>query len=244
MFLVDKINSLLKKNGAELVRFPNGELKRRKALLNSLKINKVLDIGANVGQYAYDIRELGYKGEIISFEPIKAIFQTLEKNTKKDSHWKCENFALGDSDGETEINIAGNDAASSSILEMLPSHLKSAPQSKYIGKETILVKRLDTVFNNYFSEGDNVYLKIDAQGFEKNILDGATNTLNKINVLQVELSMIPLYKDALNYIDMIEFLKSIGFELYGIEQGFSDQESGRLLQFDGIFVKNKLIDLS
>jgi len=234
---VDLVNSVLTKMGAELVRFPIGELKRRKALLNHLKINKVLDIGANVGQYAKTIREIGYKGEIISFEPIKAVFKILENNSKKDSNWKCENFALGDTDGETEINIAGNHAASSSILEMLPSHLESAPQSAYVGKETIVVKKLDSVFENYFVKGDNIYVKLDAQGFEKNILDGAEKTLDKINVLQVELSMIPLYNGALNYLDMIEFLKTKKFELYGIELGFSDPKSGRLLQFDGIFYK-------
>ena len=240
MLLVDKINILLKKNGAELVRFPNSGLKRRKALLNNLKINKVLDIGANVGQYAYDIRELGYIGEIISFEPIKAIFQTLEKNSNKDSHWESENFALGDFDGETEINIAGN-LSSSSLLEMLPSHLKSAPQSKYVGKETIAVKKLDSIFKNYFTKKDNIYIKIDAQGYEKSVLDGAEKALENISVLQIELSLIPLYLNAPIYTDMIEYLKTKGFELYGIEPGFLDQTSGRLLQFDGIFVKNKLI---
>ena len=240
MRIVNSLNRILKKNGAELVRFPIGESKRRQQLLNNLKINKVFDIGANIGQYAYDIRELGYNGDIISFEPIKAVFETLEKNSNKDFNWKCENFALGDTDGETEINIAGNNSASSSILEMLPSHIESAPQSKYIGKEKINVKRLDSVFDNYYVDNDNVYIKIDAQGFEKSILDGAEKSLENITVIQIELSLVPLYQNAPIYTDMIEYLKTKGFELYGIEPGFSDQVSGRLLQFDGIFVKNNL----
>jgi hypothetical protein len=65
--------------------------------------------------------------------------------------------------------------------------------------------------------------------------------LENISVLQIELSLIPLYLNAPIYTDMIEYLKTKGFELYGIEPGFLDQTSGRLLQFDGIFVKNKLI---
>lgn len=240
MILIDKLNSLLKKKGAELVRFPTSELKKRKAIFNHFEINKVLDIGANVGQYAKDIRDLGYTGEIISFEPIESIFQILEKNVNKDKNWKCENFALGNTDGETEINIAGNNSASSSILEMLPSHIESAPQSKYIGKEKINVKRLDSVFDNYYVDNDNVYIKIDAQGFEKSILDGAEKSLKNITAIQIELSLVPLYQNAPIYTDMIEYLKTKGFELYGIEPGFSDQASGRLLQFDGIFVKNNL----
>lgn len=241
MILIDKLNILLKRNGAELVRFPISELKRRKSLLSYHEINKVFDIGANVGQYSLDIRALGYIGEIISFEPIKEVFRTLEEKAKKDSKWDCENFALGDFDGETEINIAGNHAASSSILEMLPSHEESAPQSKYIGTEKIVVKQLDSVLQNYCKKGDNIYMKIDAQGYEKNILDGALVSLDQIRVLQIELSLIPLYKDSIDYIGMIEFLKTKNFVLYGIEPGFSDHESGRLLQCDGVFVNKAFL---
>ena len=200
----------------------------------------MFDIGANVGQYGKDIRELGFNHDIISFEPLEDVYNILKKNTLKDKKWKCENIALGDFDGEAEINIAGN-LSSSSLLEMLPSHLKSAPQSKYIGKETIVVKKLDSIFENYYADKDNVYIKIDAQGYEKSILDGAEKSLENVSVLQIELSLVPLYQNSPIYTDMIEYLKTKGFELYGIEPGFSDQASGRLLQFDGVFVKNKLI---
>jgi FkbM family methyltransferase len=241
MILIDKLNFLLKKKGAELVRFPNSELKKRKATFKHFKINKVFDIGANVGQYALDIRELEYKGEIISFEPIKNVFNILEKNTKKDKFWTAENYALGDFDGETEINVAGNAAASSSILEMLPAHEESAPHSKYVGTEKIKVNQLDTVLSKYCKTGDNIYMKIDAQGYEKSILDGALTSLHKIKVLQIELSLIPLYKDAIDYQGMIEFLKTKGFDLYGLEPGFSDPITGRLLQCDGVFMNKALL---
>ena len=240
MIIIDRLNYYLKRKGAILVGFPNSELKRRKAILNQFKINKVLDVGANVGQYAKDIRELNFEGDIISFEPIKHVFNLLEKNQKNDYHSKCENYALGDFDGETQINIAGNSAVSSSILEMLPAHLESAPNSKYIKTEKITVKKLDSIFNLFCTVKDNVYLKIDAQGFEKNILEGGEYSLNKIKVLQIELSLMPLYKDSINYLDMIDFLNSKGFELYGLEPGFSNQITGQLLQFDGIFVNKNL----
>ena len=77
MIVVDAINVILKKIGAELIRFPNNELKKRSALLNHLKINKVLDVGANVGKYGEDLRDAGYEGEIISFEPLKNVFEGL-----------------------------------------------------------------------------------------------------------------------------------------------------------------------
>lgn len=236
MKIVDILNNGLAKIGAELVRYPIGDLKRRMTSLNHFNVNKVFDVGANIGEYSEELRKNNYSGEIISFEPLKDIYDLLKTKALKDGKWKCENIALGNFDGETEINVAGN-INSSSLLEMMPSHLKSAPQSKYIGKQTIQVKKLDSVLTNYYKEGDVIFLKIDTQGYEKMVLEGAEMSLNKIIGLQIELSLVQLYKDSIVYTDMINFLKSKNFNLYGIEPGFSDPKTGQLLQFDGIFYK-------
>jgi FkbM family methyltransferase len=237
MIIIDVLNKVLNKVGIDIVRFPNIELKRRKVFLNYHKINKVLDVGANVGNYAVKLRDIGFKGQIISFEPLNDTYIKLEKKAKKDLNWNTYNIALGDFNGESEINIAGN-IDSSSLLDMLPAHLKSAPQSKYIGKEKIIVKKLDEVFDEICKPDDCIYLKIDTQGFEKQILDGGKISLTKISVIQIEMSIIPLYKDSLTYLEMIDFLKKQNFELHLVEPGFSDPLTGQLLQFDGVFVKH------
>ena len=236
MILVNGLNKILTNCGAELVRFPNNELKRRLAFINHYQINKVLDVGANVGKYATTLRKIGFNGDIISFEPLSKTFIELNGHSKTDSKWQALNIALGDYDGEAEINIAGN-VDSSSILDMLPAHLNSAPESQYIGKEKITVKTLDSIYKGICNEDDQVYMKIDTQGFEKQVLDGASSSLNKIKGLQIEMSIVPLYKGSLTYLEMIAYLKQKGFEIHSIEPGFTDALSGKLLQFDGVFLK-------
>ena len=236
MIAVDLVNKLLNKFGAELTRFPNRDLAGRMNLLRHHRINKILDIGANDGGFVRELRLAGYTNKVISFEPLNEVFLKLSSYSKSDMNWTCENFAIGNFDGKSEINIAGN-LNSSSILEMLPSHAESAPESVYIGKQSIIVKKLDTIFKDYHEVTDNVFLKIDTQGFEKQILEGATESLRNIKGIQVEMSLIPLYKDSFLYNEMIDFLQKKGFVLCSIEPGFRDRTTGRLLQFDGVFFK-------
>ena len=80
-------------------------------------------------------------------------------------------------------------------------------------------------------------LKIDTQGYEKNVIDGATKSLGSIKVIQLEMSILPLYENEMLYVDMINYLDKKGFQLFSLENGFSDQHTGQLLQVDGIFVQ-------
>jgi FkbM family methyltransferase len=233
-----QLNSLLRKIGIELLRYPNLDIRRRMKLFDNFKINKIFDVGANVGNYAISLRKFGYKGDIISFEPLSNVFTILKKNSDRDNKWIAANMAIGDIDGETTINVAAN-TDSSSLLGMLPLHVESAPEAQYIGKEKIKICKLDTIINNYIKEEDNIFLKIDTQGFEKNVIDGAINSLPIIKGIQIEMSLVHLYEGDLIYTDMIEFLKSNGFHLYSLENGFAHPKSGQLLQVDGIFYRNR-----
>jgi FkbM family methyltransferase len=237
MFIIDILNSVLKKCGAKIVRFPENDAKRRIKLVNHYHINKILDVGANDGGFAKEMFEMGYTGKIISFEPLLSAYSIIEEKSRKNNKWSTVNIALGDFDGESFINVSEN-SVSSSLLNMLPKHLNSEPSSKYISKEKIIVNKLDTIYNDYCSDNENIYLKIDTQGFEKQILDGALNSLKNIKGVQLELSIIPLYEVTHSYSEIITFLNDLGFELYSIESGFSDINSGQLLQIDGIFYRS------
>lgn len=231
------INGILHKLGAQVTRYPGGCVQRRIKLINYFGINKILDVGANSGQFALEMRSIGFKGKIISFEPLSIVFRELVKNSRHDESWTAVNCALGDADAEAVINVAGN-INSSSLLSMHQNHEKSSPGSKFIGKENILIKKLDSIFHDYYEENDSVYLKLDTQGFEKRALDGAERSLKYIKGIQIEMSLVPLYEGSLLFPEMKQFLESQGYELYSLESGFTDPESGRLLQVDGIFFRN------
>ena len=230
------LNTIIKNFGIQLLRYPDMDIRRRMKLFEHFKINKIFDVGANVGNYAISLRKFGYTGEIISFEPLSEIFTILKNNSEGDKKWRIENIALGDVDGETIINIAGNND-SSSLLGMLPAHTESAPEAQYVGTEKIRINKLDTIFNNFTKDNDNIFLKIDTQGFEKNVIDGAEDSLNKIRGIQIEMSLVHLYQGDFIYTEMINILKSKGFDLYSIENGFANPISGQLLQVDGIFYR-------
>ena len=232
------IKGALRKTGLQIKKYPDHDLKRRCKLMSKLNIEIVFDIGANTGQYSSDLRRLGYSNRIISFEPLKSAFDQLRNKSSKDDYWSVHNYALGNENCINTINVAGN-SQSSSILEMLPSHFESAPGSQYIDKQEIEIKRLDTVFDTFDIDREKIMLKIDTQGFEKNVLDGASKVLDKISLIQLEMSIIHLYENETPFMEMISYLDEKGFQLVSLENGFSDINTGQLLQVDGIFV-NKL----
>lgn len=236
MKLVKTINKVIRNYGAELVRYPSGDLKRRMLLLKAHNITLLLDVGANRGSYSEELFKLKYTGRIVSFEPLSNIFGSLLSKSKKHSSWIAEQYALGDFDGSLEINVAGN-IDSSSILQMLPKHLESAPASEYIGKETIKVRKLDSVFKDFYKETDNVFLKIDTQGYEMSVLKGAIESIPFIKGIQIELSLEQLYEGSVLMFEMIDFIEKMGFELTSLENGFSNPKTGKLLQCDGIFFR-------
>lgn len=235
MGLKNSINNILRKGGVEINRYPNSDLRRRSKIISDLGIDLIFDVGANSGQYGQLVRELGYTGNIISFEPINSVFETLKINTANDNKWKAYNYALGASNHVAEINISKN-AYSSSILEINENHVAAAPESAFLTKQKVEVKKLDDVYHALIQTFKKPFLKLDVQGFEKNVLDGGANVLHLMAGIQLELSLSPLYKNEIALTEMLVYMKSKGFELVSLENGFADPQSAFLLQVDGIFI--------
>ncbi len=232
------LKKLTRKFGIEirLYNMYSSEFLHLEKLLSYNRIETIIDVGANIGQYAMNIRGAGYKGRIISFEPLSAAYKQLIKNSRKDAEWiVADRMALGDEDGEIEINVSAN-SISSSVLPIMESHIRAAKESVYISKELVTIKRLDSVSTGLDLKG-NIFIKIDVQGFELDVLKGASKLLEKTKGLQLELSLTELYEGQILMEDMIKHVESLGFELHTIFPAFIDESSGRLLQTDGVFFK-------
>jgi FkbM family methyltransferase len=201
------------------------------------QIDLLLDVGANVGQYSLVTREEGFQNKIVSFEPLSEAYKTLKENSKNDGNWIIhERCAVGSAIGETEINISKN-SYSSSLLPMLVAHSNAAPDSIYVGKEVAKIITLDSIFNAYYKNNERVFLKIDTQGYETQVLDGAKDCLKYIKGVQLELSIVPLYESQNLYDYFFEFFKDNGFILWSLIPGFTDTKTSQMLQFDAIFVR-------
>ena len=238
--MLPKVQRLLKRNGLILKKYPFGDLKRRMAIIRHFKVNKIVDVGANTGQFALKMRELGFQGHLISFEPLHEASRVLAQNAARDQAWTVYKCALGNESGSATINVSAK-SDSSSLLDMLPQHEISAATSVFVGQETIRIKRLEDVLPEFCGENDSIYLKIDTQGYEKNVLDGAVTALSQFACIQLEMSLVPLYAEALLMEEMIAYLGQRGFKLYSLEPGFSDKTTGQLLQTYGVFVNEALL---
>jgi FkbM family methyltransferase len=193
----------------------------------------VVDVGANRGQYATELRQQGYRGEIVSFEPLEEAFAQLAAVAARDVDWTCHQMALGASDGEGRINVASN-LASSSLLEMRAAHRRGAPSVSVTRVERVRVARLDDVF----VDDRSCLLKLDVQGYESRVLDGATGTLGRAVLIECELCTAELYAGQASPRELVDRFDDLEFELVDLEPIFRDRENGRVLALDAVFARS------
>ncbi|WP_324778935.1 FkbM family methyltransferase [Thiobacillus sedimenti] len=235
----DRIKRALNALGVEAHRFhpASSPLARLIAAMNAFEIDLVLDVGANTGQYGTDLRAGGYKGRIVSFEPITQAHAQLAQRSRHDQKWTVHSrCALGAYEGEIEINISAN-SVSSSVLPMLEPHSNAAPGSAYVGQETAPMTTVDGVAGQYLAGSRAPFLKIDTQGYEWQVLDGAAATLGSVRGVQMELSLLPLYEGQHLWQDCIRRLEGEGFVLWSVQPAFVDPANGRTMQLDGLFFR-------
>ena len=221
-------------NSYNFYNSPNALLKK---CLDCYHIDLVIDVGANVGQYGIQLREAGYQNRIISFEPLHGMFDKLTQTSVRYGNWEVFNYGVGAADQELVINISEN-FASSSFLNVTHLSTEAAKGSRFKDTARSKVVRLDSFLPDHVKNHENIYLKIDVQGFETEVLKGIAAILSMIKVIQVEMSFVPLYEKGPLYDEIISWLTHRGFEIYTIIPGFRNPESGRMLQADGIFIRS------
>jgi len=201
------------------------------------RINLVFDVGANVGQFAEQLRYAGYPGRIVSWEASSLAHSTLTTRARRDANWiVAPRMALGDREGTITLNLAGN-SVSSSVLPMLSSHVSADPKSRYVGSESADLCTLDKVAMNFVSESDRIFLKLDVQGFEDRVLQGARELLPRVQGVQIELSIVPLYEGERLFHPMLHDLEKCGYQIWSLIPGFADPSTGRLLQLDAVLFR-------
>lgn len=236
-----QLKSVIRHFGFEVSKYTpeNSRIKRLGTRMKVMGVDLVLDVGANAGQFGCELRESGYRGQIISFEPLSTAYRKLVKASSNDSMWQvAPRSALGASIGEAKINISSN-SWSSSLLPMTKAHVNAAPSAKYVGAEVVKVETLDSLVYEQVIQAKCPYLKIDTQGYESEVIAGAAKVLPHLAGIQMELSLESLYEGQPDFLEMIHILKLKDFHIYGIEPEFYDPITSRLLQVDAIFNNSK-----
>lgn len=239
MTLTRSIKLGLRHLGIDVHRYrPDSSVEAQLTLiLFHLAPDLIIDVGANVGQYAQMLRRCKYRGRIVSFEPLAGPHAALTRTAQRDPSWEVgPRLALGHMGTELTMHVSAN-SVSSSLLPILPTHLNAAPESRYVGTERVAVKRLDEVIGPYLKNANRILLKVDTQGYEDKVVSGASLCLDRVIALHLELSFVALYAGQALFIEMVEDLGQKGFGLFALTGGQVDPVSGRTLQTDVVFAR-------
>jgi FkbM family methyltransferase len=231
------IHRTLRRFGIDVVRYDAASSldAARTRVLREHGIAVVLDVGANAGYYAEGLRSLGHRGRIVSFEPLPGAYAELADRAQGDPLWETRQLALADDDGSTTINVAAN-SWSSSLLPMTERHLAAAPGSEYVGNEVVETARLDAL-DGLVRPGERALLKVDVQGAELKVLAGAERTLESVDAVEAEVSLVPLYDGQPLAAEVMQALHDLDFRPIWLERGFVDRRSGHVLSLDALFVR-------
>jgi FkbM family methyltransferase len=200
-------------------------------------IDLVLDVGANVGQYVQRLRRDGYAGRIVSFEPLSQAHAELTRAAESDPLWAvAPRLALGDSDAPVRLNISA-ESDMSSVMDFTAEMAEILDSSAYVGTEVASQARLEAVFGKFVGAGDRVLLKVDTQGTERRVLEGARGVFGRLVAIQTELSLVPVYKDEPGWLEMVRYLHDHGFDPVLFIPGYFNRRTARLIGMDGVFVR-------
>jgi FkbM family methyltransferase len=235
-----RVQSLGHRVGVHVARWPardDGARLQRQRLLKSLSVEVLLDVGANVGQYATEIRNGGYEGQIVSFEPLAEAFRELQAAARNDPRWAARHVGLGATPGEADINISGH-SDSSSILPMTRRYLDMSPDLRYLGTEKVRIETLDSASAEFLEPSARVAVKIDVQGYEMEVLRGGAELLRRAVFVESELNLVELYHGQAKFDQLLDTFYDAGLRLASFEPGNLETQVGALVWGNGIFVRD------
>lgn len=223
------INGFLGRFGYEIDRFSPS----RQEFFISRNIDTVVDVGANIGQFGREIRDLGFRGQIYSFEPMSKAYERLLKEAEKDNNWKAVNLGVSDRAGETTINISEY-SVFSSLHEIKASAGNFDARSRYTSTEKIRLQTLSSLSKDI--SGSNIFLKIDTQGHEASVLKGMENFVDRVIGVQLELPVVKIYEQEWGISNYIDYMQSIGFVPAQFKPvNFHSLDRSSVLEVDCIF---------
>ncbi|TVQ29684.1 MAG: FkbM family methyltransferase [Geminicoccaceae bacterium] len=204
-------------------------------LLEGARVDRVIDVGANQGQYAARLRRAGYGGPILSFEPQPEAHAALVRAASDDKAWEvAAPLALGASTGTAHLAVSAEDDMSS-LRDQTAVLRRLSPSSAVQARIEVAMARLDRRLAD--EPGARLLVKLDVQGSEDAVLDGMAGLWPRVVAVQLELALTPLYHGEWRYLETCTRLESLGYRLALVLPGYFDGKVKRQLQIDGVFVR-------
>ena len=213
--IFDVVKQIAQKLGIAVAYYPPpGSFKRHlRDLLAHMEINLVLDVGAFVGDYARELRDVGYRGRIISFEPVPSSFEKLKENLNHDTLWSGQPYGLSDEKREVLINThaKGNFNSLLTLREDAERAYSLDPARR--STTPVQLRRLDSVLPQLIEAkpSPRIFMKLDTQGHDISVVKGAAGVLSMVVGLQSELPVVQIYEGMSSMSAALECYTSCGF---------------------------------
>ena len=201
--------------------------------IESREIDTVIDVGANIGQFGVSLRSDGYRGRIVSFEPTKSAFEILSRKAAADGNWEAHHCGLGAASGTATLH-ASKLSVFNSILELSSVAELHDNRMAVDHTEEIPIYTLDQVAEPL--PGAKLLLKIDTQGYEKQVLQGATQTISRAAGILMELPVIHTYQGEWHFHEALQYMFEAGFVPAQIQAvGYHGMDRASAVDFDCLF---------
>ncbi|MGF1451742.1 MAG: FkbM family methyltransferase [Opitutales bacterium] len=233
MRIQDYVRSVIRRFGFDLCSFDArfNFHARKEALFKQLSPDAVLDVGANEGQFALELRRGGYRGRILSFEPQRNAFRKLADQSREDSNWEVYPFGLGSDEALATIYNSQN-SFSSSLFQPSSTNLEAHGDVAVQSTEEVKLRTADTVVEELGLSDKGLCMKVDTQGYELEVLGGASKTLEITSLLILEVSLEELYVGQPLFPEIDRAARAAGFYPALLSPADEDYAHFRVLQLD------------
>jgi FkbM family methyltransferase len=229
-------NAMLKILGKDIPK-----VRKKDRFLELIKPDSIFDVGANAGVSSEGYINLGLDVEIYSFEPVSHLFKRMELKTQAYTKWKAYQLGVGEKKEKLEINVSGGHGGASSFFNMTEELKGIAPDQEVIRKESVEIITLTDFYKEHALNHERIFLKIDVQGFELNVIKGAMGIMDKIIGIKLEASIVKQYLEEPDLYEILPYLLGLGFSVYQFEDGWRNPVTSELLQVDIYLFNPKLI---
>ena len=234
------INHFLNKYGYEYIRKKKSPSLKSHLfnLIDQYLIDIVIDVGANHGQFGNLLRSIGYKGEILSFEPTKKSFEILSEASSRDDRWKIYPLGLGDKKTSEKINIFESSDFNSLLQPSDMGKTTFKNKLKKLHSESINLETLNRILTPHALKGRRIFLKMDTQGYDLNVFKGASKYYSNIACLLTEISLQQIYQKMPDYHETMAFYEKKGFAVSGLYP-VSRQKDSSVIEMDCFMINAK-----
>ncbi len=204
------------------------------------RINCVIDVGANAGHFAAMIRQVGYRGRLISFEPVESAFARLELASGDDDEWRVYQLALGSRKSNMTINRTEATDFSSFHRPNAFGKKRFPNRMRLTGQEDVQMTTLARMWPELIDgiDGPRVFLKLDTQGFDLEVFRGSEAVLDDVLGLQSEISFKPIYENMPNYLTVLTEFQKFGYQPSGLFLVTRDNKTLAAIEYDCVMVRN------